>query len=296
MKKVLYVVLVAAILGIGWYLFVKPYDYRVAFKVKTSPGSVHQEILDFGTLNINLNNEASELFKSVTQQLKRSDSTIQIIWKVKALNDSVSKVTVDLTDKENSLANRFAVPFKNSAIEKIARNIIVPFKYSFDQKLTGYKVSIEGEATTEEAFCACIALKSSQKGKAYSMMSNNFVVDNFLSKNNMKITGPPFLKIKTWQLEKKGLEFNFCFPTNKIDSLPKNKEVFFTTVPSQKAIKAIYYGNYKTSDRAWYALYDYAKRNNIAIKNQPMEVFLNNPNTGGSGRDWKAEVYMPLSE
>jgi effector-binding domain-containing protein len=296
MKKALFIFLIAAILGVAWYIFLKPYDYRVTFNVKTSPGTVHEEILNFANLNININNDASVVYKSVMQTLKLKDSTIQFNWQITSVNDSLSKVVVDLIDKEHSFSNRLAVPFTTSAIEKIARKILLPFKLSFDQKLTGFRVKIEGETQSEEVFCACISLKSTQKGKAYSMMANNFVVDNFLSRNKMKITGSPFLKVNKWILDKKGIEFDFCFPTEKRDSLPKSKEVFFTTVPAQKAIKAIYFGNYKSSDKAWYALYDYAQRNNLDINLQPREIFLNNPNLGGNDKDWKAEVFMPLND
>ena len=62
------------------------------------------------------------------------------------------------------------------------------------------------------------------------------------------------------------------------------------------ALKAVYNGNYITSDRAWYALLDYAKQNNIAVNNNPVEVFYNNPNYGGDEMRWKAEIYMPIKE
>ncbi|WP_340199753.1 GyrI-like domain-containing protein [Ascidiimonas sp. W6] len=296
MKKIIILFIIAAIAAVAWYLFVKPYDYRVAFNIKTSPGTAHEEILDFAMLNINLKTNNSVGFESVSQTLKLKDSTIQLNWHIKALNDSVSKITVDLTDPVHSLSNRISVPFSKSAIEKIARGMLIPFKLSFDQKLTDFRVEIVGEATIEEVFCACTSLKSSQKGKAYSMMSNNFVVDNLLSENGMKVTGNPFLKINKWIVDKKGIEFDFCFPTEKRDSLPKNPLVFFKTIPAQKAIKAVFYGNYKSSDRAWYALYDYATRNEIGIKLQPREVFFNNPNAGGDDKNWKSEIFMPLNK
>lgn len=294
MRKIAFVVLGAAVLGLGWYLFIKSYDYRVAFEVNTSPGTIHEEILDFAALNINLSNKKSIAFETVSQQLKLNDSVIKLDWKIEPINDSVSKVIVDLTDRKHSLANRLSVPFSKSVIEKIARRVLIPFKYAFDQKLTGYRVEIVGEESSEEVFCACIPLQSTQKGKAFTMMSNNFVIDNFLNENKMKITGNPFLKINKWLIDRKGIEFDFCFPTTKKDSLPESPVITFKTIPAQKSIKAVYYGNYKSSDKAWYALYGYAKRNNLEITLQPREVFLNNPNTGGDDKKWRADIYMPL--
>lgn len=296
MKKAFTIILLAAILGLAWYLFVKPYDYRVSFHVKTSPGTAHEEVLNFAGLNINLKNTGSVSFDRVSQTLKLKDSIIDLEWNMESVNDSLTKIIVDLTDQDHSLSNRFQVPFSGSAIEKIAKGMLIPFKQAFDQKLSGFKVTIEGPAESEEVFCACIPLQSTQQTKAYSMMANNFIVDDFLDKNGMKLTGYPFLKINRWILDKKAIEFDFCFPTEKRDSLPESDEVQFKTIPKQKAIKAIYQGNYKSSDKAWYALYNYAKRNNLNVKLQPREIFLNNPNGGGDDKSWKAEVYLPLNE
>jgi len=46
--------------------------------------------------------------------------------------------------------------------------------------------------------------------------------------------------------------------------------------------------------RAWYALINYAKKNNIEIEKKPVEIFYNNPNFGGNELDWKAEIYLPI--
>jgi effector-binding domain-containing protein len=71
-------------------------------------------------------------------------------------------------------------------------------------------------------------------------------------------------------------------------------EIIYKRIPTQRAIKAVYNGNYTTSDRAWYVLLDYAKKNNLEVTGLPLEVFYNNPNLGGDALNWKAEIFMPL--
>jgi len=61
-------------------------------------------------------------------------------------------------------------------------------------------------------------------------------------------------------------------------------------------LKAIYNGNYITSDRAWYALLDYAAKNGIAVTGLPIEIFNNNPNMGTNELEWETEIFMPLKE
>ena len=51
-----------------------------------------------------------------------------------------------------------------------------------------------------------------------------------------------------------------------------------------------------TSDRAWFALLNYAQNKGIAVEEKPIEVFYNNPNMGGDELSWKTEVYMPIKK
>ena len=51
-----------------------------------------------------------------------------------------------------------------------------------------------------------------------------------------------------------------------------------------------------TSDRAWYAIKNYAKNNAIEVLDTPIEVFLNNPNMGGNELDWTTHVYLPIKQ
>ncbi len=79
-------------------------------------------------------------------------------------------------------------------------------------------------------------------------------------------------------------------------SLPIHKDLKYKQFNSVKALKAIYNGNYITSDRAWYALLDKAEGKNIELAKTPIEVFYNNPNFGGNELLWKAEIFMPIKE
>jgi effector-binding domain-containing protein len=78
--------------------------------------------------------------------------------------------------------------------------------------------------------------------------------------------------------------------------LPGHPDLNYKQIPATRALKAIYNGNYITSDRAWYTLLDYAEKMKEEVTPLPLEVFHNNPNMGGNELQWKAEIYMPLKE
>ena len=293
-KKAGISVLILLLCFLGWYFFVKPYEYLVAFKAATSPGTVYEAVSQWEENNTQVENLSRHPFSEIKQRLYLEDSTLLLRWKIKAIHDSMAQVRVYLRDENNSLANKLAIPFSNSPIEKIAKNLLVPFKKGLDRQLTRYRVSIQGESETEAMFCACTEIRTAQKNKAYGMMKNNYLVSDFLFTHKMDTTGYPRIEVTNWDVENGQIIFNFCFPSQKKDTLPGSDGIFFKTFPKQKAIKAVYHGNYKSSDKAWYALHNYAKRNRLEIRNTPIEIFYNNPNHGGNDLKWKAIVFMPL--
>ena len=94
MKKILSAIGILLFVFLGWYLLIKPYDYRVTFKVKTTAGTINQTLKIW---NVGLENSTpinQESLSELTQNIKINDSTFRYQWSINSLNDSVSKVKV----------------------------------------------------------------------------------------------------------------------------------------------------------------------------------------------------------
>ena len=126
------------------------------------------------------------------------------------------------------------------------------------------------------------------------MITLNADIVNWLKAQKIPIVGKPMLEVTSWSPEQDTITFNFMFPVKKLDSLPSHETIKFKSHGGQKGVKAIFNGNYRVSDNAWFALYEYAKRNGLRLENTPIEYFYDNPMQGGREIEWKAEVYMPL--
>ncbi len=284
-------ILLLCVLG---YLFVYPHDYQVSFEVKTTPGAVNQTVKSW-TKTL----ENSEIIEECTisefgQQIKFGDSTHIYQWRIKPIHDSLSKVTVYAKDVNHSLNNKLSVPFRDTDFEKRTRKTLTHFSKKLLEHLKNFKVEVVGEDATTTKFCACTNVRTNQFGKAKGMMRDFPFLSSFIVKNKLQPSGAPFLEVTNWQKKKDSIEFKFCFPIVQMDILPEHPEIEFRSYYGRKALKAIYNGNYITSDRAWYALVDYAERNNIEVTELPLEVFYNNPNMVGNDLNWKAEIFMPL--
>jgi effector-binding domain-containing protein len=279
-----------------WYFIIKPYDYLVTFKVKTSAGTINQTIKLWNTSIANLNPVKQENIANLSQQIEVNDSIHNYKWSISSVNDSISKVNVYVTDKEHSFANRISIPFGTTDFEKRIEYSVTDFIAKLKEHLKKIKVSVAGIDTTRSTYAAYISMKGLQIEKARGMMQNYSLLTSILSAENITMNGTPFVEITNWNTQNDSIAYNFCFPVIKSDSLPVDSRIQYKQYNGAKALKATYNGNYITSDRAWYALVDYAENNDIKIDKKPLEVFYSNPNFGGDELQWKAEIFMPIKD
>jgi effector-binding domain-containing protein len=186
------------------------------------------------------------------------------------------------------------VPFSAQNIERDANEVAHTFYDILKTHLQITNVKVMGESQIDSTFCVCRTLKTTQTGKANGMMKDYGLLTSFISSSNLTPNGPPIIKVSSWNHTSGRLTFDFCFPIVKIDGLPKSDSVTYKELQPEKVLKSVYHGNYITSDRAWYALINFAHANGYEIDGLPIEYFFNNPNLGIAEENWKAEVYLPV--
>lgn len=297
MKKVLLGTGVLLLLVLIGYLFVYPYDYIVRFEARTFPGTVNQTIKIWNE-EVGVTGEAliQQDLNHLEQTVSVGDSVHVYHWVIEPLTDSTSAVTVKVRDRDHSLMNKLAVPFGGSAVETLSKKYVRDFAERLRSHVGEFRVRIEGEAELPSTFYAYVNVKTDQHHKAGGMMDYFMLLSDFLASSGTSLNGPPMIVVNEWNRENDSLDFNFCFPIIRSDRLPQHPDIQYKRIFPRRAIKAIYNGNYITSDRAWYALLDYAERRGIEVEPTPVEIFFNNPNLGGNALTWRAEVYLPLVE
>ena len=148
----------------------------------------------------------------------------------------------------------------------------------------------------EARYAVYLPLKSAVNKKASTMLYSIGDLMGYINENEVKLQGDPYLEVTKWDEESSTIEYNFCFPIAKSDSLPVSDLVFFKESPSFRGIKAEFNGNYAITNNAWYYLLEYAKRNNLKVRNLPTEIYLDDPQSGGDAMSWKAHIYLPLMD
>lgn len=293
MKKLVTGIAIMLLGGMIWLLFLKPADYIVNIETKTVPGVVNQ-IIKTWSQTIEFSELEQQDYQNLNQSIKFNDSTFLITWNISAVNDSLSRVKIGFSVKNAGPLARLVNLFSETDFEKRAKHTALGFNKNLKYHVDNFRVEIIGESKIDSTYYAYVPIETTQLGKARGMMRNYSYISNFLAENQVELNGLPLVQITEWDREQDRIKFNFCYPVKYSDSFPKHEEISFKLLKGQKALKAIYNGNYISSDRAWYYLMDYAERNQISIDPKPVEFFFNNPNMGGNSLDWSAEVYMPI--
>ena len=283
-----------------WYLFIKKTDYSISFKVNAATGTVFQGIQEWSNAQGLKDSEKYVIlekrnFDFIKQEMTKKEVQMHYTWDITSINDSVTKVNVGIKDLNHSWYNKLTAPFFNTEFKEEQIKKITDFKKGLSEHLKNFKVRIDGEGVSEETFVAYINLQSVLQEKARYMIANDALITGFLFENQIKIIGRPYLEIVKWDLDKETIDFNYCFPVEKPTNNIVNDVVKFKTLPVVKGLKATYYGNFRTSDRAWFALFDYAKKNNLKLENKVLEHFLSNPFNGGEELQWETKIIIPFA-
>ncbi len=294
MKKILFILLGLVFILIGWYLLIKPYEYSVNFRAKTTQGDLIETIRLWNRTLDNCSIIEVDSLNSLIQIVKITDAEYRYSWNLKKVNDSVTQVRVEISEPLKSISNKLLIAFLDLPIERDANILTKQFYAILKEHLEITSVQIIGEVELEPIFCACRTVETDQINKANGMMANYNYLTEFTGNQNLQVNGPPLVRLLEWSHVKGTVKFDFCFPIVNQDSLQPNENIIFKQFDGSKAIKAVYYGNYITSDRAWYSLLNYATANSLNVKALPLEYFYNNPSLGVNEKEWKAEIYLPI--
>ena len=296
MRRILLALLAVVLVALGYYLFIRSHEFEVHFKANTTPGDIIETIRIWNRSMSSAKIIEVDSFSSVNQSIGWNDRNYIYDWHFDMIDDTVTNVNIRISEPDHRLLNKLLVPFTNQPIEKDANEIAKGFYKVIKEHLEITRVEVKGVAELDSSFCVCTMLATNQIEKANGMMKDFVLLTSVIEKFKLKSDGPPTVRINEWSHNLGLLKFDFCFPIARRDSLPNIASLFFKSFKKETALKAEFRGNYITSDRAWYALIQYAEKNKYKITGLPIEYFYDNPNLGMNERNWKAEVYLPIED
>lgn len=293
-KRMAWVLGIGIVFALVWYLFVREEDLTARMRFVTYPGTVLQSLRGWSLASDNLEMVGSVTENSLEQRVQFEGRNYHFKWNIWVEEDTLSIVEVAITEPGNSLRNRLLIPWLETPVEKHSQTLLREFYGTLNNHLSQFRVKVEGVRKLDSMFCVYLPVESGQMGKAYGMMANYSFLSSFVVDHDLKPSGVPFVEVTRWDPATNLLAFDFCYPIQARDTLPEHDKLKYKWLKGGKAVKAIYHGNYITSDRAWYAIQHFAHRNDLELEQRPIELFYNNPNLDAEETNWKAEIYFPL--
>jgi effector-binding domain-containing protein len=280
-----------------YYFAFRNFEYEVNFRTTTWRGDVVQTLRIWSkSLEKSKINSVDSIF-GVQQEIRVDSHDYRFLWQLSRHSDSITDVSVQVSENGNEFINKMLVPFMQSRIEIDSKELVTSFYQILKEHLKITKVKIDGLSYVDSANCICRRVRDSQANKASVMMREYQRLIEFIVNNEIISDGQPRIYVKSWSHGESMLEFDFCFPVRFAPpKIGEKSDFFFKKAVAMTALRATYNGNYITSDRAWYRLVEYANISGYEISNTPIEIFFNNPNLGGNEIEWTTEVYFPLKE
>lgn len=301
MNKIVSIVLFLLIAGLIWFFFVKQYDYEFQFETRYGQGVAFREISHWKELNkeySKLEQTGVREFDAISQSLQTENARLDFLWNFESDTDSITKVKVWVRSNKDRFKNRFQIlnPFaENVFIDSIKTDMLDLMK-NLKKQQSAYSVKLEDSLKMSPAFdCICHHSEAIPvQSKAMEMVQTIGYLEEYVLDHQLKLTGNPFVKITAWDRQNDKVNFDFCFPVNLAQDIRPEGKVEFRQVPSSLSLQAVFHGNYRISDLAWYDLMAQARAQNLKTSALPLEIFYNNPKTDIHATQWRADVFLPV--
>lgn len=285
-----------------WYFFLKKWDYKVEFTVN-APQSVAYSFIkahhDWNGKTLGKNDltyVVAQPWSALASELKIKDADYRFYWELTAKNDSLTKVTVGVSDGVHSLANRLAILFRKTRFETDIKKNMTTIRDKIVERNGEFRYSLEGKDSIAEIPCVFLSTRSSVRGKADEMIRNVITLNMYVKEHDLGLNGNPMVVVQNWTPAADSIDFDFCFPVLYPERIPTHPEIGFRLVSVPTALRADFYGNYSYSDYTWNLLFAEAQKKDLQTSGRIVEIFYNDPHNGGNDLDWKAGIYLELKK
>ena len=312
MRILKYLFLLFLLLSTAFVVFVatQPGDYKImrSKEINISKDILYHFISDTNSLNDWSPWEKDEI-SLVNKNLTSTDSIAQIIILNEEKSSSLfhfkktKKGTIvtwevngklDLKLKILSVLKGGATNVVGSELEKGLDNI----DHYLVNEIANYTIKINGLVTKnttnyiqQETTCAVADFQKKSK-----LMLQNMV--SFVTKNDIKITGLPFVIYKTKKTSDNKTVFAMCVPVEEEILTTEGSEISGGHFDSFLAVKATLNGDYSHNEKAWKEVRNYLKKKRLPEDDlgKPIEIYKVSLPKERKPSKWVTEIYIPVKQ
>jgi effector-binding domain-containing protein len=244
-----------------------------------------------------------------TINIKENDSILQTMnFNGNSANVSMSfKDTLGKTKVSWKAKGRMGFLFKvltafNGGAEKIFGSMFEKSLANLDKKLdyeiNTYSVKVNGLVNNPEVFY--LAQTFTSKFSKISKNSGIVItkVTNFCKKNNITISGKPFVIYHTYDTANELTKMSVCIPIKDPIFLVEGSDISSEKLPSFQAVKTTLTGDYSHTKKALDKTQEYLKANYLSTDTafSHIEIYTIGKNEINNPSKWITEIYYPIRQ
>lgn len=179
-------------------------------------------------------------------------------------------------------------------------NGLIDIDQIVSKKMEAYDIHVDGITQYSGGFYMYRTTATKNNGKALSKRREELLpsVTNFMSTNNINISGAPLMIYKEVDEQNNTAIISSGVPTNSRVITPLDSDILCGFMESQMVLKTTLKGNHSNLMEAWAAADEYIRTHNIEKREdgEAFEIYINQPQDYPNPADWVTEVYIPVQQ
>jgi effector-binding domain-containing protein len=231
---------------------------------------------------MNFNGNSADIFMSFKDTLGGT----KVSWKAKGEMGFLFKI---LTAFNGGAAKLFGSMFEKSLanLDKI-----------LDYEINTYSVKVDGLVNKPETFYLAQTFTSefSKVGKNSGIVFSK--ITDFCKKNNVTISGKPFIIYHTYDTTNELTRLSICIPIKDPIFIIEGSDISSKTLPSFQAVKTTLTGDYSHNKKALDKTSEYLRVNHLSTDAafSHLEIYTIGKNEIKAPSKWTTEIYYPIKQ
>lgn len=239
-----------------------------------------------------------EIKQIVTVHTARGEANAEILWQFDEIDGNTDLTFIirgehSLFDKiyysiSNTDFNTDLHQIKQAVLEDISKVVVEDMKR--------YSIHVDGLTHYGGGYFMYVTSAAGQDQVRERMGSMMEEVERFISRNNLSVSGNPFLLFDEVNPSNNSVIFSACFPVREKVITPQSSQVLCDFMEPVSAVKTSLKGNYSHLNEAYDEARKYMEENGYQQDPQQkvFEVYVTNRDTVVNPAEWLTEIYIPI--
>lgn len=240
-----------------------------------------------------------EIVQEITIDTPFGESKSNVYWTFEEQDSGETKVSWGITG-EQALFEKVYFLFQNETLEEgivpMYKKGLENLKRVIDTEVAKYNINVDGITDYGGGYYMYITASVQQSAIAQKMAEMFPVVTNYMSANEIPISGMPLTVYKEMNNDLGTAIISTGIPVAERVIVPWNNDVLCGRLPNGKVLKTTLNGNYANLGEAWAKAYEYMGQNGIEAtwNSEAFEVYVTDPEVVKNPAEWITHLYIPV--